>query len=163
MAQLLKPTPERYCQFCGKKLERKRLPNGDLEYLIHFNRKVYCDRNCMKQAFAQKPSCATSWSGTHKAARKIVPKGSCEICGAANALDVHHLDCDYQNNDPQNLIRICRSCHIKQHRFTRSCSVCGKPVKGLGYCDKHYQRFKKWGNPLMVKQNQHRPAMLCAD
>lgn len=34
MAGHKKPTPERYCEYCGKKLERKRLPNGDLEYLI---------------------------------------------------------------------------------------------------------------------------------
>lgn len=39
-----KPTPMRCCEFCKKKLERKRLPNGDLEYLIHFNRRKYCDQ-----------------------------------------------------------------------------------------------------------------------
>jgi hypothetical protein len=27
----------------------------------------------------------------------------------------------------------------------------------LGYCDKHYQRLKRWGDPLAVKHNQHTP------
>jgi hypothetical protein len=27
----------------------------------------------------------------------------------------------------------------------------------LGYCEKHYQRFKKWGDPLAVKDNQFVP------
>jgi len=31
-----------------------------------------------------------------------------------------------------------------------SCNVdgCGGATVGLGYCDKHYQRLKKWGDPL---------------
>lgn len=47
----VKETPIKFCQYCGKKLERKRLPNGDLEYFIHFNKRKYCDRECMKRAF----------------------------------------------------------------------------------------------------------------
>jgi hypothetical protein len=31
------------------------------------------------------------------------------------------------------------------------------PAKGLGLCDRHYQRFKKHGDPLAVKTNQHKP------
>ena len=27
---------------------------------------------------------------------------------------------------------------------------CNIKYKGLGYCTKHYQRFKKWGNPLRI-------------
>ena len=40
------------------------------------------------------------------------------------------------------------------------CIVCGKPMKGLGYCELHYQRFKKYGNPLMMKDNQFVPVRL---
>lgn len=58
------------------------------------------------------------------------------------------------NNRKTNLERICRSCHNKIHRPRGTCKICGKPQKGLGYCDLHYQRFKKWGDPLMVKDNQ---------
>jgi len=59
--------------------------------------------------------------------------------------------------------QICRSCHMKQHRQKASCTLCDKPAKGLGYCVKHYQRFKKWGDPMALKVNQHRPLGKSAD
>ena len=36
------------------------------------------------------------------------------------------------------------------------CSVegCGKPHLALGYCSKHYTKFRKYGDPLAVKQAQ---------
>ena len=152
-----KPTPERYCKHCGAKLERKRLPNGDLEYLIHFNKRKYCDRTCMGQAFDSRHSPDVGWSTAHYHARKIVERGSCSRCGKPNARDVHHLDGNHLNNDPSNLERICRSCHNREHRPKGSCVICGAPVKGLGYCTKHLARFKRWGDPMLVKRNQHLP------
>ena len=151
-----KPTPEKFCEACGKQMERKRLKNGDLESLLHFNKRPFCDRECMKAGFRARPK-------NHKPdarmgryhARNIKGPGSCERCGKPDALDVHHRDENPLNNSPENLERLCRGCHTRHHRPTISCSVCGKPQKGLGYCEKHYQRFKKWGDPLMVKQNQH--------
>ncbi len=72
-------------------------------------------------------------------------------------MDVHHIDHNYLNNSLENLERICRSCHSREHRQRGLCTICGQPQKGLGYCDKHYQRFKKWGDPLAVKENQFTP------
>lgn len=157
MPAKLKETPERYCEYCGKRLERKRLPNGDLEYLIHFNRRKFCDRLCMAQAFdVRETTDNPSWSTAHYHARKLIPPGPCVRCGKPNASDVHHKDGNHQNNAPENLERICRSCHSLAHRKRKLCVICGKPQKGLGYCEKHYQRFKKYGNPLMTKVNQHK-------
>lgn len=156
MAAPRKPTPLKHCEHCGKQLERKRLPNGDLECLVHFNRRKYCDKTCMAAAFDAKPVKENpGWMTAHHHARKLVAPGPCAKCGKPDASDVHHKDDDWQNNSPENLERICRSCHIKEHRPKASCRLCGKPVKGLGYCDKHYQRFKKWGDPLLTKANQH--------
>lgn len=70
---------------------------------------------------------------------------------------------NHLNNSPENLERICRSCHNREHKPRASCAICGKPQKGLGYCDKHYQRFKKWGDPLAVKRNQHAELTRSAD
>lgn len=159
-----KPTPLKFCEQCGKKLERKRLPNGDLEYLIHFNRRKFCDLKCMATAFDARPvKNDPGWATAHHHARKLVPVGACEKCGSPDARDVHHRDGNYQNNDLSNLQRLCRSCHSKEHRQKSSCSICGKPVKGLGFCDKHYQRFKKHGDPLTVKINQHSHVGLLED
>jgi len=149
-----KPTPERYCVECEKKLERKRLPNGDLEYLIHFNRRKFCDQRCMGSNFDKRHSQDVGSSTAHYHARKLVPKGPCNRCGKPAATDVHHKDGNYLNNSPDNLERICRSCHILEHRQRGLCVICGEPQKGLGYCDKHYQRFKKYGDPLAIKDNQ---------
>jgi HNH endonuclease/Helix-turn-helix domain of resolvase len=42
----------------------------------------------------------------------------------------------------------------------RTCSVvengelCGKPIWARGWCDKHYQRWRKYGDPLVVQRLQ---------
>jgi hypothetical protein len=46
-------------------------------------------------------------------AREIKGPGPCElqhITGCGGRLEVHHLDNDYNNNDPSNLMRLC-ICH----------------------------------------------------
>lgn len=39
----------------------------------------------------------------------------CQVCGTKSSngweLDVHHRDGDITNNDPSNLITLCRTCH----------------------------------------------------
>ena len=42
----------------------------------------------------------------------------CQICGVpqiecCRKLDVHHIDEDKKNINPQNLITVCRKCHLK--------------------------------------------------
>lgn len=110
-----KETPEKYCQTCGKKLERKRLPNGDLEYLIHFNRRKFCNELCFaNRAIPLKDD--PCWMTAHYHARRACPPGPCAMCGRAVRTDVHHKDGDWQNSTPENLVRLCRSCHLKVHR-----------------------------------------------
>lgn len=149
-----KETPERYCAECGTKLERKRLPNGDSEYLIHFNRRKFCNQRCMGANFDRRHSPVVGWSAAHSVARSLVPKGPCNRCGKPEALDVHHRDGNHLNNSLENLERICRGCHNLAHKQKGSCVICGKPQKGYGYCDKHYQRFKRHGDPLMLRGKQ---------
>jgi len=36
-----------------------------------------------------------------------------ELCGMFKKLDVHHIDYDKKNCNPDNLITLCRSCHAK--------------------------------------------------
>ena len=163
MSRHKKQTPHRCCEHCGNKLERKPLPCGDLESLIHFNRRKFCNRLCMAAAFDLRHSPEVGWSTAHYHARKAVPDGSCNRCGKQDAMDVHHKDGNHLNNSPENLERICRSCHNLAHRRIALCVICGAPQKGLGYCEKHYQRFKKWGDPLAVKTNQHAPVTQSAD
>ena len=147
-----KPTPEKYCSYCGKKMERK-IYNSKLEDLGAFKRRKYCCWECMRKAFVTKDASNQAWSGAHESARKIVylienREKVCEICGSKVNVDIHHKDGNHQNNDSKNLMLVCRSCHNKLHRQKSVCKICGKPAKGHGYCEMHYQRWKKYGNPL---------------
>ena len=144
-------------------MERKRLPNGDLEYLIHFNKRVYCDRQCMAKGFEAKPKTGTSWATTHAHARKLCPPGPCERCGVPDARDVHHRDGNHLNNLRENLERICRSCHIREHQQATSCMICGGPHKGLGYCEKHYQRLKRHGDPMATIAPVRKACSICGE
>jgi 5-methylcytosine-specific restriction endonuclease McrA len=40
----------------------------------------------------------------------------CERCKHEGYLDVHHLDGNPYHNTLANLIVLCRSCHLKEHR-----------------------------------------------
>lgn len=42
-------------------------------------------------------------------------KNKCELCGSIDGLEVHHKDFNHYNNDPDNLITVCESCHQRVH------------------------------------------------
>lgn len=54
-------------------------------------------------------------------ALKIAENPNCGECGGTidhsklRACDIHHIDKDVTNNDPVNLIVLCRKCHKKHH------------------------------------------------
>lgn len=148
----MQPHEMRFCAYCGKPMERKRLSNGQLMSWLHYNKQKYCNKECMRAAFKEMPKVGTSWMTVHYHARNLLPNGCCEICGSNRNVDVHHKDGNPQNNNQNNLQRLCRSCHMKAHRTQRVCSICGEKAKGLGYCNKHYIRFKKYGDPMMGKK-----------
>lgn len=149
------PTPEKYCAYCGKKLERKQYPNSH-EDLSSFRRRKYCNMTCMRKAFVCKDSAHQDWKAAHATARKIVHlieqrEVRCAICGSTENVDIHHKDGIAQNNNSDNLILLCRSCHMKAHRSgVKYCSVCGKECKRThhGMCEKHYQQWRRNGDPL---------------
>lgn len=157
MPRSASPDPIKYCEQCGDLLTRKRY-NGRMEDMSVFLRRRYCDQKCF--ALGQ-----TKDEPTLAALRKRSVKfrgDVCEQCGAADSLDVHHLDLNPSNNELSNLMTLCGSCHTKWHwehgkqqpKQQLDCAICGKPSKGLNLCLKHYQRFKKYGDPLLtMKKN----------
>ena len=75
---------------------------GDREYLIHFNRRKFCDRGCMAKAFDARPiKPDPSWMTAHWHARKACSPEPCAICGSTGRTDVHHKDENWRNNSPQ--------------------------------------------------------------
>lgn len=154
MSRKLK-TAEKYCEYCGKKLERKVFASGRLEDYGVFLRRKYCNRTCMRKAFLKiGENTEQTNSNAHTTARGIneliLQKNQCEECGKTGRIDVHHIDGNCRNNTPKNLMALCRSCHMKKHKEKGMCVVCGKPAKGHGFCNKHYLRYRKYGNPMII-------------
>ena len=152
MHEKAKPTPIKYCEYCGKKLERKDYGRR-LEDLGVFKKRKYCNIDCMKKAFIKQGKNNQGYSPAHHTARKIIytiynKEYKCEKCGSTKNVDVHHIDGDYTNNNSDNLMLLCRSCHNKIHRKETKCKYCDKKVKAFGLCNKHYIMFKKYGDPL---------------
>lgn len=110
---------EKYCQYCGKQLERKRF-NGRLEDFTVFKNRKYCGRLCMRKAFTHIGISNANNSNCHSTARIInklfLHKTQCEKCGSINNLDIHHIDGNWKNNNLDNLMCLCRSCHTKYER-----------------------------------------------
>lgn len=149
---------EKYCAYCGKKLERKRFENGRLEDFAVFKKRKYCNIECMGKAklnigYHPEQSNRSARTSARKIMETIIkPEYKCAICGRTDKkLDVHHKDGNCKNNNPDNLILLCRSCHNKHHHPKPVCKICGKEAKGHGYCNKHLIRFRKYGDPLAHK------------
>lgn len=62
-----------------------------------------------KQKNSNKYECVSAKKACRKRYNYI-----CQICGK-EGLDAHHIDFDETNNDPDNLICLCRSCHERVH------------------------------------------------
>ena len=150
-----KETQPKFCLHCGKQIKKRKAANGEMESFAHHNARKFCNRRCMAKAFDLRhrggidPSCA------RRHARKLVGRGPCKKCGKPNARDVHHKDGNYLNNSRRNLQRLCRGCHIKEHRPAAKCKICGEKAKGHKLCRLHLRRFKRWGDPLVVGVNQY--------
>jgi len=95
---------------------------------------------------------APSLSSTRRRSKWLLREiKCCQECISTRILEVHHIDGNPFNNKLTNLVKLCKACHIKKHPKVKFlCKVCLGKHKARGYCEKHYLRFKKWGNPLMV-------------
>lgn len=46
--------------------------------------------------------------------------GSCQSCGYDETLDLHHIDEDRTNNEPENHVILCPNCHALIHRLGKT-------------------------------------------
>jgi len=120
MASVIKTAEPKHCAFCGKLLARKRF-NGRLEDFGVFKRRKYCDKECMKKGFIVTNAENQTYRISHQSAIRIaynimnIPK-VCSKCGSTTNIDIHHIDGNFRNNSTNNLVALCRSCHMKEHR-----------------------------------------------
>lgn len=106
---------------------------------------------------------------------------TCQKCGKYDRhIHAHHVAPRSRRpdlkHDPKNGKCLCGSCHQWVHHhpveayalgllsdatYERAqkekltCVLCGDKHFGLGYCGKHYRRFKKWGDPLLAGRQGH--------
>lgn len=153
MPMPLKVTPPKPCQRCGVTMNRRQF-NGRWEDAAQFQTRRFCSLRCanMRDEISDKAS--------RERATKL-RKAACEQCGATSGLHVHHLDENPQNNSLSNLMTLCASCHRRWHwtngkeaskRHVCLCRCCSQPSRKLGMCQKHYQRFRKYGDPFLTKR-----------
>lgn len=152
-----KADPEKYCQYCGERLQRKII-NGRLEDWGVFTRRKNCDVLCMAQAMVKEK---VQLSAIRKRAENF-KETKCEKCNATKNLHLHHMDFNPANNAPANTMTLCGSCHQKWHwangrtvpkRPKATCTICGNPAEAKGYCMNHWRHFKKYGDPLLTKKS----------
>ena len=58
-----------------------------------------------------------------RARTAIVKNGTelkCNECGTDRRIEVHHKDRDITNNSVDNLIPLCKDCHIELHGISHS-------------------------------------------
>jgi hypothetical protein len=126
------------CGYCGQAIPRVR-----------------CTGKAMRNRQSEKCACRNARVDAGNAG---LLKPACEVCGGCFRLHLHHNDKNRENNTAGNVRTLCGSCHAKWHwshgwksKPRATCSICGGPVKGLGFCQKHFRRFRKYGNPLLVQ------------
>lgn len=152
---------DKKCEYCGKALERKRF-NDRLEDFGAYRRRKYCGRDCMRRAFIKVGTNDQTWSNAHATARKIneliLGKDACEKCGRTESLDIHHIDGNYKNNSIDNLMCLCRSCHMKLEKNKEKLAIRKlTPLETwrlMGFDDEDFEKAKAAGisNSQLYKQ-----------
>ena len=151
----------KYCEYCNKELTNEQRHNK------------YCSQKCASLAKSQKK--IEAWltgekSGNCKNGQLsatirnyLLEKVNyqCELCGwnkvnpATNKipLEIHHIDGNYENNEPSNLQVLCPNCHaltpnfkalnkserqrtqVRKDKTEYYCIDCGEPIsKGSTRC-----------------------------
>lgn len=90
--------------------------------------RTFCSNQCRAKHYSGKPrpdmignqhsfrgNEATTWAH-YKRMQKLCPPAPCIYCGSLGNNIIHHIDHNPKNTVSDNLIRICRSCHINHHR-----------------------------------------------
>jgi ribosomal protein S14 len=92
------------CSRCGKKLNAS-------------SRRLRLCGSCWRESLP-KGKGRKNYARLNKNRPEVFKRDSyrCQCCGDYKKLTIHHLDCDFRNNDMNNLITLCDQCHHSLHK-----------------------------------------------
>jgi hypothetical protein len=61
-----------------------------------------------------------SREGARRRVEELDGRDRCLCCGYEGYIEVHHIDGDWLNNHPLNLVPLCRRCHYHAHSSKRT-------------------------------------------
>jgi len=99
-----KPARNYYCQICNKEFNYKTTRGT-----------ITCSKECFKKYLSNirigelNPRFNNGCRQWKRIKKDIK---SCENCGRKYKLEIHHKDANQKNNNPDNLIKLCRRCHM---------------------------------------------------
>jgi len=143
-------SPSKQCERCGHVFYAKKYKKG----YGTFKRQRFCSLFCA--ATKDDPT----RDAYNKRARKMIGP-TCDECGTAEDLSIHHKDRNWRNNHVSNLTTLCASCHTSLHHEAGEinpkkerppCRICSRPSARRDLCGKHLQREKKYGDPLLTQR-----------
>lgn len=85
------------------------------------NKRKYCSKDCKAKSQIKLPDAKRYGYGWIPNLKKSIIKRDnhhCTRCGNTKNLLVHHIDFSIDNHSSDNLITLCRSCHIALHNST---------------------------------------------
>ena len=106
------------CLVCGKEFEVRQ----------QYRKQIYCSKQCLNKSeklYGGKQERDLDYKNQIRFSGnkyKVLERDNytCQICGNTTQLVVHHKDdsgqSDNPNNDMDNLITLCRRCHINIHK-----------------------------------------------
>lgn len=115
------------CVICGKVFSARR------EWGKNYGRKT-CSPECMhthlRNISIDRNMTHGGSQGRYQRIARESKEQVCEECGRRDVrLDVHHIDHDKCNNNPENLRMLCVSCHARFHYFNGDVNIQGAPRK----------------------------------
>lgn len=119
-------------KFCSKKCHANRPTTSDIHKCLNCKKEFfvcksakndgrgkYCSKECYVQyaVWDNSPSYQHGFACAKKLSKNNNIK-SCEIClNEKKNLDLHHIDNNPFNNQKNNFIFLCRSCHMRVHHL----------------------------------------------
>ncbi len=109
------------CHLCSKAFQR---PTKEVTRSIKLERLQFCSLIHKAEYFASLRPMSTRSTKRNQRARRLWIKrhnGNLPYCWCGDIADIHHDDGDNTNNDPSNLIPLCRSHHtsLENSRFPK--------------------------------------------